>query len=299
MAYQATVIPVMIASPSDVMAERAIVRDVINDWNYVNSQTRSVVLMSTGWETHSAPELGTMTAQELINTRILEHCDLLIGVFWTRLGTPTGKAASGTAEEIQRHIEAGKPALVYFSSAPVVPDSLDQDQYAALRAFKTWCQQRGLTQPFSDTTQFRDLLVKQLGITLNQHEYLRSLIGPSLGEKEPEQSRTREVTISGDCIDLLLAAADDRNGSITRMSALNGVSIFANGKSFVEERDRRSEARWEAALEELENYGLVRDAGHSRSIFQLTASGYKAADQAKAKFADQTMAHENESDATG
>ena len=44
--------------------------------------------MPVGWETHSSPDLGA-PAQEQINERILEHCDLLIAVFWTRLGTPT------------------------------------------------------------------------------------------------------------------------------------------------------------------------------------------------------------------
>ena len=285
MAYQATVIPVMIASPSDVMIERSIVREVINEWNYVHSMSRRAVLMPTGWETHSTPELGSQTAQELINTRILEHCDLLVGVFWTRLGTPTGRAASGTAEEIQRHIEAGKPALVYFSSAPVVPDSLDQAQYSALREFKSWCQERGLTQPFSDTLQFRNLFINQLGIAINQHEYLQSLIGTAPSRAEEQRPSTRNVTISGDGVDILLAVSNDRHGHLYRISSMSGVAISSGGKSFIDEGDRRSEARWEAALEELENYDLIRDAGHSREVFQLTANGYKAADQAKERSA--------------
>jgi hypothetical protein len=31
----------------------------------------------------------------------VESGDILMGVFWTRLGTPTGKAPSGTVEEIE------------------------------------------------------------------------------------------------------------------------------------------------------------------------------------------------------
>jgi hypothetical protein len=123
LAYQATVIPVMIASPGDVLEARDIARDVIFAWNDVNSAHRKTVLMPVGWETHSSPELGS-TAQDLINERILADCDLLVGIFWTRLGTPTESSASGSAEEIERHVQAGKPAMVYFSTAPVAPESL-------------------------------------------------------------------------------------------------------------------------------------------------------------------------------
>jgi len=39
MPYQATVYKVMIASPGDVSLERSIVREVLNEWNFVNADT--------------------------------------------------------------------------------------------------------------------------------------------------------------------------------------------------------------------------------------------------------------------
>ncbi len=128
MAYKATVMPVMIASPGDVAEEREIARKVIHDWNDVNSQRSKVMLAAVGWDSHSSPELGERP-QELINKRILKDCDILVGVFWSRLGTPTGKSNSGTIEEIEEHVAAGKPAMIYFSSRPVEPNSVDPDQY--------------------------------------------------------------------------------------------------------------------------------------------------------------------------
>lgn len=285
MAYQATVIPVMIASPSDVPNERRIVREVVNEWNYVNSQSRRIVLMPTEWETHTAPELGSSTAQELINTRVLKHCDLLIGVFWTRMGTPTNGAASGTADEIERHVEAGKPALVYFSSAPVVPDSLDAGQYEALKTFKAWCQHKGLIQVFNDAEQFRSLLVAQLGITLNHNDYLRDLLPSGQEADQTDERRTRQITITPDAVEMLLAAAEDRHGTLMRVSYIGGQHITAGRRSFGESQDRRAIARWEAALNELLDYGLIQDVGYKGEIFELTASGYEAADQAKAAMA--------------
>ena len=97
MAYNAKVLPIMIASPGDVLDARRLVRDLIHEWNYVHSLPNNIVLMPVAWETHTSPELSARP-QELINERVLKDCDLLIGLFWTRLGTPTCKAASGSVE---------------------------------------------------------------------------------------------------------------------------------------------------------------------------------------------------------
>src|ERR1700674_1053976 len=135
MPYKAKVYNVMIASPADVATERLLLRDVIHDWNSVHSEKEDIVLLPTGWESHSSPSMGDRP-QAIINKQVLADSDLLIAVFWTRLGSPTGKARSGTVEEIEEHLQAGKPAMIYFSSAPVVPESIDQEQYKTLLKFK-------------------------------------------------------------------------------------------------------------------------------------------------------------------
>src|SRR4051812_41832398 len=117
MPYDAKVIKVFIASPGDVSTERQIIRDAINEWNTIHSEDKRVFLTAVGWETHAAPAMGERP-QGIINSQILAGCDLLVAVFWTRLGSPTGKATSGTVEEIEAHVSSGKPAMLYFSSAP-------------------------------------------------------------------------------------------------------------------------------------------------------------------------------------
>ena len=141
MGYTATVIEIMIVSPSDVSKERNIIRDVISDWNATHARDRSVVLLPLSWETHTSPEMRDRP-QEIINRQLLYDADLLVAVFWTRLGSPTGVAPSGTVEEIEKHLNADKPAMIYFSSAPVHPDSIDNGQYSALKAFKESCKQK-------------------------------------------------------------------------------------------------------------------------------------------------------------
>nr|WP_321364388.1 hypothetical protein [uncultured Celeribacter sp.] len=80
------------------------------------------------WENSVAPELGGR-AQGIINKSVLEKADLVVGVFWTRIGTPTGEHESGTVEEIKEHHKAGRPVSVYFCRRPVEPDSVEPEQY--------------------------------------------------------------------------------------------------------------------------------------------------------------------------
>jgi hypothetical protein len=284
MAYQATIIPIMVASPGDVYEEREVVRDVIHTWNYIHSASTRVMLTPAGWETHSSPELG-MRPQELINSRILKDCDLLVGIFWTRLGTPTGEAGSGTVEEIEKHLKAGKPAMIYFSSRPAAPETVDPDQYKALKEFKNRCRHLGLIEEFENIVDLKDKFSRQLQLCLNKNGYLRSILVKSTGEisatsidaPEPEQARSR---LSEEARVLLKAAASRDDGTIIKISVMGGKFIQAGGQSFGGERGRES-ARWEHALNELVNEGLAMARGNRGEIFELTHEGWGVADELK------------------
>lgn len=279
MAYSATVIPVMIASPGDVAEEREIIRTVIHDWNDVNATASRVVLTPIAWETHSSPELG-MRAQELINIRLLKDCDLLVGVFWTRLGTPTGNSKSGTVEEIEEHLAAGKPAMIYFSSKPVAPESIDHKQFAEVQVFKDRCKDLGLIEFFDNAQQFKEKFAKQLQLTLIQNEYLQSLTTtPETGESNAMSgpSTPPQRDLSEEAMTLLKSAAKNDSGTILKISYMGGRVIQAGGESFGGERGRES-AKWEHALLELVNEGLVVARGQKGEVFELSHAGWAVAD---------------------
>ena len=271
----------MIASPGDVSEEREIVREVIHDWNDVNAAASKIVLTPIGWETHSSPELGA-SPQELINSRLLKDCDLLIGVFWTRLGTPTGKAESGTVEEIEEHISAGKPAMIYFSSKPVAPQSIDPDQYAAVQSFKSRCRELGLVEEFDDVNDFRLKLNKQIQLCLAHNDHLKKVIGEvpdnsSLGEAAAESIRL-EYQISEEAKNLIKAAAQRDDGTILKIATLGGRTIQAGGKAFGGKRGKEA-AKWENALNELVQSGLVVARGYKGEVFELTYQGWELAEK--------------------
>lgn len=278
--YPATVLKVMIASPSDVAAERNIIRDVIHEWNAVHSEDRSLVLMPVGWESHSSPAMGDR-AQEIINRQILRGCDLLVGVFWTRFGTPTGKADSGTAEEIFEHLEAGKPALIYFSSEPVHPDSIDPAQYKALKAFETEIQKRGLVERYETKALFRERLSRQLAQTIIR-EFERGTENSvaSLGQPLPVAPVTEfQETLTDEARQLLLEAAKDSGGVVTRIQFLGGTKVETNGRQFVGSNEPRTVAKWTSAIDELERYGFIEDKAGNGEVFFVTSDGYNRADR--------------------
>ena len=276
MSYAAEAFNVMIASPGDVASERAIVRDVIYEWNAVHSNTRKIVLLPIGWESHSSPEMGN-SPQAIINEQILEKCDLLIGVFWTRIGTPTEDYASGTVEELEKHIQSGKPAMLYFSSQPVVFDSVELEQAAAVKKFKTDCQSRGLYQSYDSLADFRTKLYRHLQLKVNEHPIFNKLESHSSGEIS--ESQTQIPKLSGEAQILLKEASLDAHGTIIHVEYMEGTDVQTNGKNLVaEKRDRREVAKWEQAILELSNEGLIVGQGYKGEIYQVTNLGYQIAD---------------------
>jgi hypothetical protein len=170
MGYQANVLRVLIASPGDVAEERKIVTEEIHRWNDAHSETRNIVLQPVKWDTHSTPHLGRPPQTEL-NEQIVESADILVGIFGTRIGTPTERHVSGTVEEIKNHVAAGKTAMLYFSDAPVQPSKTDPEQYKALQAFKEECKQLGLYATYTDTESFGRDFKQHLDIALNAPRY--------------------------------------------------------------------------------------------------------------------------------
>jgi len=216
-------------------------------------------------------------AQAIINEQVLEQCDLLVAVFWTRLGSPTGKSPSGTVEEIRKHIEAGKPAMLYFSNAPVRPDSVDEAQYRALRDFRAQCEQRGVIETYESIEEFRDKFTRQLTQTvlreftdlapLSQHDVTQIAAQPQLPHLS-EEART-----------LLVEAAQDRSGMVLCIRTMGGTIFQTNRRQFAEGGNPRSEALWKAALDDLVALGLLEPRGYEGEVFGLTKAGYEIADQ--------------------
>jgi hypothetical protein len=153
---------VLIASPSDLADERQAATEAINQWNAQHAAAESIVLLPVKTETHARPQSG-VRPQQAVNRQLVQQCDILVGMFWTKLGAMTGVADSGTVEEIDQFVRAGKPALLYFSSRPIDPNSIDLEQHRRLRSFKAATYKKAFVGSFKGLDElqqnlFRDLL---------------------------------------------------------------------------------------------------------------------------------------------
>jgi hypothetical protein len=148
---------VFVASPKDVAEERACLEDVVREINLTWSKNLGIRLELIKWETHAFPGVGT-DPQAVINEQIGNDYDIFIGIIWTRFGTPTERADSGTAEEFNRAYKRFREnpdqlrIMFYFKDAPIAPSELDPDQLALIREFREQLGEKG-TLYWSYTTR--------------------------------------------------------------------------------------------------------------------------------------------------
>jgi len=160
-------IRIFVGSPSDVGAERQIVKDIIDEYNSISGPTNRAVCKFIGWESDTFSAMG-VDGQEVINTQIDDNFDIFIGIMWSKVGTATARAASGTIEEFERALSRWQtdPNSVnvgfYFKTDAIPQDILDPEQYLQVRDFKSKIHESGcLTKDFSGDS-FEKLFRREL-----------------------------------------------------------------------------------------------------------------------------------------
>jgi hypothetical protein len=124
---------------------------------------------------------------------------------------------------------------------------------------------------------------------MNTHAYLKRLRendAKSLPLEEAVaksfwQRATPELELSDEARELLIEASLDPHGMIMKVEYIGGAHVQTHGKTFGKGGDRRLFAKWEFAVEQLEQAGLLAARGHEGQVFVLTAKGYEAADKLK------------------
>jgi hypothetical protein len=133
MAKKALLLQLFVASPSDVAAEREQLEGLVAEQNKIFCELLK-------WETDVRPAFG-VDPQAVVNSQIGDEYDIFIGILWSRFGTETPRAESGTMEEFERAYSrmksTGKPEImVYFKDAPVPPSKIDPTQLQKVQDFK-------------------------------------------------------------------------------------------------------------------------------------------------------------------
>ena len=162
-------IRVVVASPSDVQSERDIVAAVARELNQGVAADRSLHVETCRWETDAHPGFHVRGPQGLIDPILnIEDCDVLIGIFWKRFGTPTSDAESGTQHEL-RHAyqcwrEKGRPEImIYFNQKPYTPKSKDEAaQWSQVLELRENFPSEGLWWPYKGKLNFEKLVRQHL-----------------------------------------------------------------------------------------------------------------------------------------
>ncbi|MBY0261632.1 MAG: DUF4062 domain-containing protein [Phycisphaerales bacterium] len=235
------------------------------NWNAAHSLVRKAVLLPVDWESGSAPDLSGR-AQAVINEQ-LGVCDLLVGVFWTRLGTPTGTSPSGTAEEIDRHLERGRPVMLYFCNRDV-PRSADREQFDAVFEAERRYRALGVTWAYSTQEELAGTLRHHLDIHMNKLLAKVNSV-PAAASATPD-------ALSEIAWQLLEEAAKDRTGLVLVYSSNGSKAVQTHGKLLCDGSNARESARWVAALEALVSARLVTQRDLKGQSFAVTEQGYRA-----------------------
>lgn len=131
MAYPTLALHLLISAPSDIpLGDLTVIRKSISQWNLNLGRHVGLTVLPVSWTEHASSEFGERP-QEILNHQIVEEADLAVALFQDRLGTPTGNAESGTAEEIKVLVEAGRSVAVLVNGAPRPPlsgEALDERQ---------------------------------------------------------------------------------------------------------------------------------------------------------------------------
>src|SRR5439155_238471 len=98
----------------------------------------------------------------------------IVAIFWSRFGTPTGVADSGTEEEVRRGIKLRRKVTVYFSDLEPIPSMADRQQLERLWGFRQELQRTGLCWRFSSRDQFRREFARHLAFKLNEFQETNS-----------------------------------------------------------------------------------------------------------------------------
>lgn len=176
-------VKVVVISPVDVTAERDVVELVVGELNREPATGRRRVVRLLRWERDARPGLHPDGPQGLINEQMdVTAADIVVAIFWTRIGTPTGDERSGTAYELKRAYaaweERGRPdVLVYFCERAHRPTSAELAQWQEVHRLRDELPERLMHWSYDEVGEFERLV----------REHLRRAIASAEGRARREE----------------------------------------------------------------------------------------------------------------
>ncbi len=240
------VLRIVVASPGDVQNERDSLDKVLAELNQGIAADRNLRLELARWETDSYPGFHVDGPQGLIDTVLrIQDCDLLIGIFWKRFGTPTVDAESGTVHELREGYQAwkmqGKPhIMVYFNEKPYSPaTSAETEQWGRVLDFKKNFSKDGLWWAYRGPKQFTDLVRAHLTQFLRHRSSISSQGGGNAAAPA-EQNNLLDNVLPGPTPRTSFPAFAEIHGDTSRSETVQEVILLLHGI--------RTQAEWQTMV---------------------------------------------------
>lgn len=171
-------VQVFVSSPSDVADERRQCGEVVQELNTTLralTPERDTELELLRWETHTHPDL-VGNPQAVVDEQVDQDYDIFLGIMWSRFGTPTPTAGSGTEQEFRaarrgwEDTRRPRHLLFYFCEAPISAAFAGENaaQLGAVHAFRTELNRLGLVGSYEDRSRFADRVRRDLVLVLSR-----------------------------------------------------------------------------------------------------------------------------------
>lgn len=247
--FPAQVYRIMIGCPGDVEEEVSIAQVVIRRWTGLHAEQSGVVLLPLHWSTDSYPVQGDHP-QTLLNGQLASRSDMLIGIFGSRIGSPTDRAKSGTIEEIEEHIKAGKPVMLFFRRFNDISRASAND-IGELEVFKNEMKRQGLYKEYDTANDFEKTLTDALELFLADH-WLKD----ASATQKTNDATTATVPFSDKEKEVLKnwTASDHPYAHYSRYK---GGTLFSFGDEQIDVTNGRELVRWKDFFSRLEDAGFI------------------------------------------
>lgn len=158
-----TAYDLLLSCPGDVLNCLDAIKDSVANFNRVFGVINNIEVIVKHWSTDSYPQSGDKP-QELLNKQFVRDCDAAVAIFWTRFGSPTDKYGSGTEEEIEEMISAGKQVFMYFLDKEVSLSEVNVEQYKKVKDFKEKYKDRGIYFVVKNEQELQQQFTNHLGL---------------------------------------------------------------------------------------------------------------------------------------
>ncbi|NOQ75964.1 MAG: hypothetical protein GQ574_28415 [Crocinitomix sp.] len=198
---------VVIACPGDVEGEKKLVKESIFNVNIL-AKHLNIEFVAKDWEYNTYPTVAKY-AQDAINIQFGDDYEVLIGIFWSKIGTPTPKHRSGTVEEIERALERQKEdqsvnLMLYFKTTLQPTKRQDSNELEQLKhLIGDWGKRGVYFWKFNKKSDFGMLVTRHLMLLAEERYFV-----PNEISHEASGYFKNQVKVADEAIDTSLRFLD-------------------------------------------------------------------------------------------